>query len=172
MLLIDTYLQRHGLKRYDVHKQSGLSNQLLSQNRNKRANELSVKVIEAIAQTVYKTPGEVLNELLALQVEAPTFRCYDKQDLLLALENQELSIVIDESFFKEAKKLMDTQLSNDMKEIKDISFRGSVALMFIFNLLLGSKDVDDKIIRKLDNYNIFYNNDETIHLVHRYELTK
>ena len=60
MNALDFYLQKHNCKRYDVHKKTGISQQLLATHKNKQIKQYSGKVLFAIADTLGKTPGEVL----------------------------------------------------------------------------------------------------------------
>ena len=52
MSLLDVYLQKNGKKRYDVFKQTGISQQMLAAVNKKNVSSYSVKTIQAIAETV------------------------------------------------------------------------------------------------------------------------
>lgn len=94
MSILDIYLQRNGKKRYDVFKETGISQQLLSSVNKKNVSSYSVKTIQAIAKTVQKSEGDVLNELLKLEKENATFEAFNADDLLLAFDHKEPSIFI------------------------------------------------------------------------------
>ncbi|WP_419725887.1 helix-turn-helix domain-containing protein [Terrisporobacter petrolearius] len=66
MNYLDLYLRKNNCKRYDIHKKTGVSQQLLSNHTKRSVEKYSGKVIIAIASTINKTPGDVLNDLLAL----------------------------------------------------------------------------------------------------------
>ncbi|MBT8939589.1 hypothetical protein BTI77_03265 [Lactobacillus delbrueckii subsp. bulgaricus] len=62
------YLDQNGVTRYQVAKQTGIANTTLA-NAVKETKPLSgqtVKVISAVAQTLGKTPGQVLDNLIEL----------------------------------------------------------------------------------------------------------
>ena len=111
MSLLDVYLQKNGLKRYDVYKQTGISQQVLSAVNKKKVSSYSVKTIQAISKTVAKSEGTVLDELLRLEKEEAYFEVYNTQDLLLAFENRESPIIIKEEYKKEVEELAKSQLT-------------------------------------------------------------
>lgn len=82
MNYLDLYLQRNNSKRYEVFKKTGISQQLLASHKNRKIEKYSNKVIIALAEALDKTPGEVLDELLALEREKPAFEAYTPEDLL------------------------------------------------------------------------------------------
>ena len=94
MSLLDTYLQHNGKKRYDVFKESGLSQQMLASVNKKKVNSYSVRVIQAIAQTVNKSEGTVLEELITLEQDSPYFEANNAEELLMAFKNKESYILI------------------------------------------------------------------------------
>src|SRR6478735_2618620 len=94
MSLLDIYLQKNGKKRYDVFKETGISQQMLSSVNKKSVSSYSVKTIQAIAKTVEKSEGMVLDELLQLEKEKPIFEVYNPEELLIAFDNKESFIVI------------------------------------------------------------------------------
>ena len=69
MKLIDVYLGRHGKKRYDVFKETGLSQQTLASANGKPAAALTGRILQAIGRTVGETPGRVLDEMLMIEQE-------------------------------------------------------------------------------------------------------
>ncbi|WP_343345725.1 helix-turn-helix domain-containing protein [Terrisporobacter petrolearius] len=66
MNYLDLYLRKNNCKRYDIHKKTGVSQQLLSNHTKISVENYSGKVLVAIASTINKTPGDVLNDLLCL----------------------------------------------------------------------------------------------------------
>lgn len=68
MNALQEYLDQNGVTRYQVAKQTGISNTTLA-NAVKETKPLSgqtVKVTSAIAQALSKTPGQVLDDLIEL----------------------------------------------------------------------------------------------------------
>lgn len=75
MNILQKYLDQNKISKYKVSKLSGISQMTLSHATadNKPLSGQTVKVISAVATALNKTPGEVLNELIALeQKKTPT----------------------------------------------------------------------------------------------------
>ncbi|HHT20083.1 MAG TPA: hypothetical protein GXZ74_01430 [Tissierellia bacterium] len=158
MLLIDTYLQSFDLKRYDVAKRSGISQQVLSNARNKPALQLPMSVVSAIAKSVAKTPGAVLDELIALENEGRTYMAKDYERLLIGLENQEEYIIISGPFVDEIRPVIEAQLSSLSKDILEFGFRGMMPLVSLirqgFTKLTGRDTDEQRLQERLMNYEI------------------
>ena len=86
MKLIDVYLGRHGKKRYDVFKETGLSQQTLASANGKPAASLTGRILQAIGRTVGETPGRVLDEMLKIEQEGFAMTVTTKEELLAALK--------------------------------------------------------------------------------------
>lgn len=112
MNYLDLYLQRNNCKRYDVYKATGISQQLLSTHKNKKIEKYSNKVIIALADTLGKTPGAVLDELIELEKSNPAFEVYNPDELLLALNNKYEKIIIKGAYCDKIYSLMKSQLSD------------------------------------------------------------
>lgn len=84
--LIDVYLGRHGKKRYDVFKETGLSQQTLASANGKPAAALTGRILQAIGRTVGETPGRVLDEMLMIEQEGLVMTVTTKVELLEALK--------------------------------------------------------------------------------------
>lgn len=68
MNVLQKYLDQNKMTRYQVAKKTGIANTTLA-NAVKDTKPLSgqtVKVISAVAQALAKTPGQVLDDLIAL----------------------------------------------------------------------------------------------------------
>lgn len=68
MNVLQKYLDQNKMTRYQVAKKTGIANTTLA-NAVKDTKPLSgqtVKVISAVAQALGKTPGQVLDDLIAL----------------------------------------------------------------------------------------------------------
>lgn len=152
MSLLDIYLQKNGKKRYDVFKETGISQQMLSSVNKKSVGHYSVKTIQAIAKTVEKSEGTVLDELIQLENENAYFEVYNAEDLLLAFRNKEEYILIKGEYKKEMDELAKSQLSDTEKLGLELGSAGLVTVLaeVILHLvdLFSSKD-DDK--KKIEN---------------------
>lgn len=74
MNVLQKYLDQNKITRYQVAKKTGIANTTLA-NAVKDTKPLSgqtVKVISAVAQALDKTPGQVLDDLIALDKKAYT----------------------------------------------------------------------------------------------------
>lgn len=64
MRVIDDYLKKFGMTRYQVFLKTGTSENTLANANKKSASQLSVKVVQALAETTNSTPGAVLDDIL------------------------------------------------------------------------------------------------------------
>ncbi|MFC9601819.1 hypothetical protein ACFTQL_29440, partial [Peribacillus butanolivorans] len=151
--LLDIYLQKNGKKRYDVFKETGISQQMLSSVNKKSVSHYSVKTIQAIAKTVEKSEGTVLNELIQLENENAYFEVYKAEDLLLAFRNKEEYILIKGEYKKEMDELAKSQLSDTETLGWELGSVWSGGLVTVFTEvflhlvdLFSSKDDDKKKI--------------------------
>ncbi|MXI84712.1 hypothetical protein GRZ59_13450 [Lactobacillus paracasei] len=63
--MLDAYLDQQNTTRYQVAKQSGIAETtLMNAAKKSRAIDINTKIIIAIAKTLQKEPGDVLNELI------------------------------------------------------------------------------------------------------------
>lgn len=157
MSLLDIYLQKNGKKRYDVYKVSGLSQQMLASINKKKVESYSVKTIQAIAKTLGKSEGEVLEELIKLQKENPYFEVYSSEDLLIALENKESYILIKGEYQKELKKLLQATLTETETMGMELGSAGLVNILGevfykLFNLFDKTEETQKKIESQLRKY--------------------
>lgn len=150
MSLLDIYLQKNEKKRYDVFKQTGLSQQMLSSVNKKSVSSYSVTTIQAIAKTVKKNAGTVLDELLALEKENAYFEVFNAEDLLLAFNNKEPYILIKGEYKKEMDELAKSQLSDTETLGLELGSAGLVTVWAKLMIQLGNrfsnKDHDKKRI--------------------------
>ena len=67
--ILDDYLAKNGTTRYKVSKVGGVANSTLvhANERARDASGISTKLIIAIAKTIDKTPGQVLDELIRMR---------------------------------------------------------------------------------------------------------
>ena len=129
MNYLDLYLRKNNCKRYDVHKKTGVSQQLLSNHIKRSVEKYSGKVLIAIANTINKTPGDVLNDLLALEKENPAFEAYNPSELLLGLNEQWDYIVIKGAYGKEIYNIMKGQLSETETLGFELGSGGSITIL-------------------------------------------
>ena len=159
MGLLDIYLQKNGKKRYDVFKETGTSQQQLASVNNKNVSSYSVKTIQAIAKTVEKSEGVVLEELLQLEQENPYFEVFNVEDLLLAFKNKENYIVIKGEYKKEIDKFTESQLSEIATLGLQLGSEGIVtilteAILQIANLFSDKDAEQKKIESRIRRYKI------------------
>ncbi|MGN7400970.1 helix-turn-helix domain-containing protein [Cytobacillus praedii] len=159
MNYLDLYLQRNHCKRYDVFKKTGVSQQLLSTHTNKSIEKYSSKVIIAIAETLDKTPGDVLNELLLIEKEKPIYEAYNPNDLLVALKAKYDKIIIQGAYYKEVKKIMDTHLSDKERLGVELGSAGVLTILIyaiesVMDLFSNAEKIEKEIEKRLKLYKI------------------
>ena len=167
MNFLDLYLQRNSSKRYEIYKKTGISQQLLATHTKKKVENYSNKVILALAEALEKTPGTVLDELLALEKENPAFEAYNPSELLKALEFKYDKIIIKGAYCKEIYKLMKSQLS----ETESMGFElgsGGVASVLAYainaarDLFSNSDKVTKEIERRIISYKLENASEENV----------
>lgn len=150
MSLLDIYLQKNKKKRYDVFKETGMSQQMLASVNKKNVSSYSVRTIQAIAKTVEKGEGTVLEELLLLEQQNAYFEVSNAEDLLLAFKNKETHIVIKAEYAKEINSFAEGQLSDTETLGLELGSAGVVTILaeVIYQLanLFSAKDADQKKI--------------------------
>lgn len=169
MNYLDLYLRKNNCKRYDVHKKTGVSQQLLSNHTKRSIEKYSGKVLIAIANTLNKTPGDVLNELLALEKENPAFEAYNPQELLLGLNEQWDYIVIKGAYGKEIYNIMKYHLSEKETLGFELGDHGSITILSsaidtVMNLFSNSDKTNKEIEKKLKLYKLSSMSDDVVFL--------
>ena len=159
MNTLDFYLQKHNCKRYDVHKKTGISQQLLATHKNKQIKQYSGKVLFAIADTLGKTPGDVLNELLTLERLNPAYEVYNPNELLAGLEAKFDYIIIKGAYFKEVKQIMETHLSENERLGVELGGNGAISLLIsaidkVKELFSHADKTEKEIDKKLNLYKV------------------
>ncbi|WP_042351320.1 helix-turn-helix domain-containing protein [Bacillus massiliigorillae] len=167
MNYLDLYLQKHNCKRYDVHKKTGVSQQLLSTHTNKKIEKYSNKVIIAIADTLGKTPGDVLNELLMLEKEKPIYEAYNPDELMVGLHAKYDQILIRGAYYKEVRKIMDSHLSENERLGVELGGAGAITLLIyaidvVRDLFSNADKLDKEIDKKLNLYKVEKISDDSI----------
>ena len=159
MNALDLYLHTHNIKRYDIHKKTGISQQLLATHKNKKVEKFSGKVLIAIADTLGKTPGDVLNELLALEQLNPAYEVYNPDELLAGLKAKYDYILIKGAYFKEVKQIMDSHLSENDRLGVELGGTGAISLLIyaidiVKDLFSNSDKTQKEIDKKLNLYTV------------------
>lgn len=167
MSLLDIYLQKNGKKRYDVYKETGISQQMLSSVNKKNVSSYSVKTIQAIAKTVAKSEGTVLDELLQLENENAYFEVFNAEDLLFAFKNKESHIVIKGEYKKELEKYAKAQLSDTETLGLELGSSGLVAVLaeviiHLYNAISSKDDDQKKIENQIRKYKFIKLNENEI----------
>lgn len=65
--LLDTYLEKYNLKRYQVAKQTGIGTTTLQRSSDKVAFAINPRVYASVAEILHKTPGQVFDEIIRLE---------------------------------------------------------------------------------------------------------
>lgn len=159
MSILDIYLQKNGKKRYDVFKETGISQQMLSSVNKKNVSSYSVKTIQAIAKTVEKSEGTVLDELLRLENENAYFEVFNAQDLLLAFKNKESYILIKGEYKNELEELEKSQLSETETLGFELGSAGTMTILAeaiyqILNVFSNKDEEQKKIESQIRKYKI------------------
>lgn len=159
MNYLDLYLQKNNCKRYDVYKKTGVSQQLLSTHAKKKVEKYSNKVIIALAETLDKTPGTVLDELILLEKENPNFEAYNPEDLLIGLNGKYDVIEVKGIYCREVYNIMKTHLSENESMGADLATGGmaslaSYAFIKVWNLFSKAEKIDKDIEEKLLKYKV------------------
>ncbi|MGG7056793.1 helix-turn-helix domain-containing protein [Clostridium tertium] len=167
MNYLDLYLQRNNSKRYEIYKKTGVSQQLLATHTKKKVENYSNKVIMALAEALGKTPGTVLDELLALEKENPAFEAYNPTELLTALEYKYDRIIIKGAYCKEVYKLMKSQLSETESMGFELGSAGAATVLaYAINaardLFSNSDKVTKDIERKIISYKLESASEENV----------
>lgn len=93
-MMIDELLNHYGLKRYDVYQKTGLSQQTLASANRKGTKNLSGKVIAALAETIGKSSGQILDELILIELsQNSVVDVNTKEEMLMCLQNKREFIV-------------------------------------------------------------------------------
>lgn len=157
MSILDIYLQKNGKKRYDVFKETGLSQQMLSTINKKSVATYSVKTIQAIAKTVGKSEGVVIEELLNLENENSYFEVYNTEDLILAFKNKESYILIKGDYKNELENSAKSQLSEKETLGLELGSAGTITILAevffqLINLFSNKDDTQKKIESQIRKY--------------------
>jgi hypothetical protein len=169
MSVLDIYLQRNSKKRYDVFKTAGISQQMLASVNKKPVSSYSVRTIQAIAKTVEKSEGLVLEELLRLEKEDAIFEAYNPEDLLLAFDNKESHIIIKGDYKNELEELAKSQLSDTERLGLELGSAGMVTVLAeafyqLGNLFSKKPDEQKKIESQIRKYKIKEITENELHL--------
>ena len=169
MNYLDLYLRKNNCKRYDVHKKTGVSQQLLSNHTKRSVEKYSGKVIIAIANTINKTPGDVLNDLLAFEKENPAFEAYNPSELLLGLNEQWDYIVIKGAYGKEIYNIMKGQLSETETLGFELGSGGGITILTsaieaVRDLFSNCDKANREIEKKLRLYKLSSMSDDVVFL--------
>ena len=69
MNLLDNYLSKHNVTRYQLEQVSGIRQSTWNNAKDKSITSYSVRLIMGIANTIGKSSGQVLDELIQLELD-------------------------------------------------------------------------------------------------------
>ena len=169
MNYIDIYLQRNNLEKSDIIEKFNISENLFSNYKNKKIENYSTEVIMTLAIALNKKPGEVLNELLSLEKENPSFEVFNFDDLLLALNEKYDLITIRGDYYNEIYKLMKGHLTEKEKLGLELGGAGTITILAyviesIVDLFTKFSKKDVEIDKKLRRYKIKELNNDSLTL--------
>lgn len=160
MNLIDIYLQRHQITRYDVSQRSGISQQTLYSANKKDAKSYSGKVLIALGQATGDTAGEVLDALLTIEREGALLQVFTFAELKEAVDSQSPRFLVVGPFLETVKAYKKSQLSEADRLGFDLGSAGSGGLFeFLINQLWiildknpdkASLRLQDKVVKLYD----------------------
>lgn len=67
--LLDSYLQQNGLNRSDVVRATGINTTTVLRSADREADEINPRVTFAVAETLHKMPGQVLGEIIEMEMK-------------------------------------------------------------------------------------------------------
>lgn len=125
MNLMDILLKKRQLTRYDVAKQSGISQQTLYSANKKAAESYSGKVLIALSQVMTESPGEVLDELIAIEKSREIYRAVNFQELKIAMESKTPRFIATGEVYQAILAISKTQLSETERLGFDLGSNGT-----------------------------------------------
>jgi hypothetical protein len=104
---------------------------------------------------------------LLLEKEKPIYEAYNPNDLLVGLKSKYDQIIIQGAYFKEVKKLMNTQLSDTELLGVELGSAGVLSILIyaiesVMGLFSNSEKIQKEIERKLQLYKIIKISDDSI----------
>ncbi|MEF9990880.1 MAG: XRE family transcriptional regulator [Romboutsia sp.] len=138
MNYLDLYLQNNNCKRCDVESRTSISHKLLSSHASLPIEDYSNLVIMAIADTIGKSPGQVLTELLELEDNAPLFKASSAKELMEGLKRKEDVIIIKGEYYKNIYELLKGQLSET--ELMGFELGSSGIIPIIGDIIVSIRD--------------------------------
>lgn len=130
---------------------------MLASVNKKKISSYSVRVLQALAQTVGKSEGEVLEELLLLEQENPNFVAHNAEELLLAFKNKETYIIIRGDFKKEIDEVAKGVLNDSERMGVELGSGGGLTILaeifFQIGKFFSNKDPE---LKKIESEIRFY----------------
>lgn len=109
--ILDIFLKSKHLTRYDVAKKTGISEQTLSKANRRDPETYSVKTIVTVAEAVEETPGQVLNELIAIRDSDQLYEATTFKELQQKVKSQEEVFLVKGDFRVFLKEVENSRLS-------------------------------------------------------------
>ncbi|MGM0168445.1 hypothetical protein IGI39_004200 [Enterococcus sp. AZ135] len=109
--VLDIFLQKKGLTRYDLSKSVGISEQTLSKASKRDPETYTSKTIIAIANGTSNTPGEVLDALLQIRDSEELYHVATLNELRQKVKEQEDQFIVTGDFHELLKEIDRSRIS-------------------------------------------------------------
>ena len=169
MNYLDVYLKKNKCSRDKVHLKTGIDEDLLLKHTKKQAKKYSDEVLAAIANTLSKSPNEVINEISALEKENPPYEAFTKSELLTGLSEKWDYIIIKGDLVQQINTMMKGQLSETEMMGFEIGSGGTATIVAsaidaIRELFSNEKKekIDKDIEKKLKIYKVKQKSSDSI----------
>ncbi|MBO0452262.1 helix-turn-helix domain-containing protein [Candidatus Enterococcus murrayae] len=135
--VLDIFLQKQGLTRYDLSKSAGISEQTLSKASKRDPETYSSKTIIAIAKGTEHSPGEVLDALLQIRDSDELYQVTTLNELLQKVREKEDQFIVKGEFNELLKEIERSRIS----ETAELGFQygsgglGTIAVYKILRIL-------------------------------------
>lgn len=153
MNIMDIYLQRHQLTRYDVSQRSDISQQTLYSANKKEVTTYSSKVLMALGKATGDSPGEVLDTLLMIEKEGALYQVFSLEELQLAVNSKTPKFLVVGPFLETIRDYKKSQLSEEERlgfELGGAGVGGVLEGMINYLWIILDKEPDKKSLRLKD----------------------
>lgn len=154
MNVMDIFLQKFGMTRYDVSQRTGISQQTLSSANKKDPEGYSGKILMALSQATGISPGEVLDALLAIKTNQELYFVRNWEEMKIAVDSLHPIFQVKGEFAAIIREVKSGQLSDTERLGTELgSHGGSVVLevlfQWVYNQIKGLNTEEEKIKDKV-----------------------